>query len=91
MTRLVRAHLGTSPGYGTQALNQATAFKRQLRSLLVTPPGTSLLTVSDRGTVWVEAVYDAHTPGAEAWAERARSLSPDIWATMAERRKGRGW
>ena len=37
----------------------------------------------------VEAVYDADTPGAEAWSKRAAALAPDIWESLAVRRKGR--
>ena len=90
MTRLVRVPLGTSPGCGTPAFNQATAFKRQLRSILPAADGAWLVTVDDDRRLGVEAVYDAHIPGAEAWAEQARSLSVEIWATMAGRREGRG-
>ena len=90
MTHLVRVPLGTAPGSGKQAVDQCSAFKRQLRSLLPAAEGAWLVTVSDAGRLTVEAVADAHTPGAEAWANRAAELAPDIWQTLAARRSGRG-
>ena len=90
MTFLVRVHLGTAPGSGKHALDQTTAFKRQVRSLLATPPGASLLAVTDHGATWIEAVYSTGTPGAEAWAERATGFAPEVWRTLAERRAARG-
>ncbi len=90
MTHIVRISLGTSPGCGTQAFNQATAFKRQLRSVLPAADGAWLVTVDDDRRLGVEAVYDAHTPGAEAWVDRAAEVAPEIWRTLAERRAARG-
>lgn len=86
MTRLVRVPLGTAPGHGKQAVDQCAALKRQLRSVLATPPGAALLTVADQGAMSVEAVYDAHTPGSEGWAKRTEALAPQIWETLADRR-----
>ena len=85
-----RVPLGVAPGSGNRSLDAAQAFKRQLRSVLPAAEGASLLTVAQHGSVWVEAVCDAQTPGAEAWAERAAELAPAVWATIAERRKERG-
>jgi len=90
VTFLVRVPLGTAPGSGKHALDQTTAFKRQLRAVLATPPGASLLTVTDHGTMWVEAIYPTDTSGAEAWAERAAGFAPEIWQTLAARRAVRG-
>ena len=83
---LVRVYLGTAPGQYKLAFDQCTAFKRQLRSVLATPERASLLTVTDHGTMWVEAVYFTDVPGAECWAKRAAALSAEIWETLAERR-----
>lgn len=90
MTRLVRVHLGTAPGQYKQAVDQTTAFKRQLRSVLLGVEGASLITVSDHGTMSVEAVYDAHRSGTADWSSRAAELAPDVWKTLADRRKERG-
>ena len=83
---LVRVHLGTAPGQYKQAFDGCSAFKRQLHSLLATPDRCSLLTVTDHGTMWVEAVFMSDVPGAECWAKRAQELSAEIWQTLAERR-----
>ncbi|MBP3955449.1 hypothetical protein J8F10_09160 [Gemmata sp. G18] len=87
---LARVHLGTAPGQYKLAFDGCSAFKRQLRSVLATPAGASLLTVTDHGTMWVEAVYPAGVPGADAWAKRAAELASEIWATLVERRTVRG-
>jgi hypothetical protein len=86
---LVRVHLGTAPGQYKLAFDGCSAFKRQLRSVLETPDGASLLTVADHGTMWVEAVYMSDVPGAESWAKRAAELAPEIWETLAARRMER--
>lgn len=90
MTRLVRVHLGTAPGQYKLAFDQTAAFKRQLRAVLPTPDGASLITVTDHGTAWVEAVYPTGVSGADAWAKRAAELAPEVWETLAERRVVRG-
>lgn len=87
---LARVHLGTAPGQYKLAFDQCSAFKRQLRSVLATPAGASLLTVTDHGTMWVEAVYPTGVPDAGCWAKRAAELSPEVWETLAERRVVRG-
>ena len=79
MTRLVRIHLGTAPGTGTQDVDQCGAFRPQLRSVLPAVDGASLLVVSDCGRMSVEAVCDADKPGAGDWGRRAAELAPDIW------------
>lgn len=47
------------------------------------------MTVSDHGTMWVEAVLMSDVPSAEGWAKRAAALAPEIWQTLAERRSAR--
>ncbi len=89
MTLLARVHLGTAPGQYKQAFDGCSAFKRQLRSVLAVPDRCSLITVTDHGTMWVEAVYTSDVPGAECWAKQAEALAPEIWVTLAERRKER--
>lgn len=83
---LVRIPLGTAPGQYKLAFDQCSAFKRQLRSVLATPDRCALMTITDHGTMWVEALYLTDVLGAEAWAKRAEELAPDIWETLAERR-----
>lgn len=89
MSLLARVHLGTATGQYKQAFDGCSAFKRQLRSVLPTPDRCSLITVTDHGTMWVEAVYTTDVPGAEGWAKRAESLSAEIWETLAARRAER--
>ena len=89
MTRLVRVPLGAAPGGGNRAVDQCAAFKRQLRSALPAAEGAWLVTVRDADRLSVEAVADAHTPGAEAWADRAAELSAEVWETIAARQEGR--
>ena len=89
MTRLARVQLGAAPGQGKQAVDHCLAFKRQLRSVLPSADGAWLLTVGDQGQMAVEAVCDADTPGAEAWGKLAAELAPEVWETLAARRKGR--
>lgn len=86
MSFLVRLPLGTAPGQYKQAFDQCAAMKRALRSVLATPDRCSLITVTDHGTMWVEAVYTSDMPGAECWAKRAEQLASEIWETLAERR-----
>lgn len=86
MTFLVRTHLGAAPGQFKLAFDQCAAMKRALRSVLATPEGCSLMTVTGQGTAWVEAVHMSDVPGAECWAKRAAELAPEIWQTLAERR-----
>lgn len=86
MTLLARISLGTAPGQYKLAFDQCSAFKRQLHSVLATPDRCALMTVTDHGTMWVEAMYLSDVPGAEAWAKRAAVLAPEVWATLAERR-----
>lgn len=90
MTRLVRVQLGTAPGQGKQGVDQAAAFKRQLRSVLPAVEGASLLTISDHGRMTVEAVYDADRPGTSDWAKQAADLAAEVWLTLSDRRKARG-
>jgi uncharacterized membrane-anchored protein len=89
VTRLVRVHLGTAPGQYKLAFDQTAAFKRQLRAVLPTPDGASLITVTDHGTMWVEAVCDGDRDGSREWASRAAELAPEVWASLAVRRKER--
>ena len=86
MTRLVRIHLGTASGRHKHAFDGCSSFMRQLRSVLATPDGASFVTVSDHGTMWVEAAFMSGFPGAECWAKKAEALAPEIWATLGARR-----
>lgn len=88
MTRLVRVPLGCPPVTGKHAVDSCVRFKEQVRGLLPSADGAWLLTVDDNGKRGIEAVYDADTAGAKEWAERAEALAPELWAKLAERRKG---
>jgi hypothetical protein len=46
-------------------------------------------TVTDHGTMWVEAVHMSDVQGAECWATRAEALAPEMWQTPAARRMER--
>lgn len=89
VTLLVCVHLGPAPGQYAKAFDGCSAFKRQLRSVLATPDRCSLLTISDHGTMWIEAMYMSDVPGAECWANRAEALVPEIWSTLTARRMER--
>lgn len=78
MTLLARVHLGTAPGQYKHALDACSAFKRQLRSVLATPDHCSLMTVTDHGKAWVEALYLTDVPNAACWAKRAEALAGEI-------------
>ena len=83
--------LGTSPLSGKAAVDNAIGFKRQLRSVLPFIDGASamIVTDADRQTCEVRAVYDRGDKYAVAWAEKAAEVSPEIWGTMAKRRRER--
>ncbi|WP_088255197.1 hypothetical protein [Fimbriiglobus ruber] len=83
--------LGTSPLTGKAAVDNAIAFKRQLRSVLPFIDGASAMIVTDAESqrCEVRAVYDRGDKYAVAWATRAAEVSPEIWETMAKRRRER--
>lgn len=80
--------LGTAPETGKTGVDMAISFKRQLRSVLPFPEGGYAIVAPTEGQrCEVRAAYDSSIPGAEAWARRAKELSGEIWAELAERRK----
>jgi hypothetical protein len=90
MTRTFRACLGSSPLTGKQALDQATRFKAQLRSLQKKPDTVTLLTTVsvEAPHLSVVAMYDADDPYAVDWVRQAEAVSGELWQKMNERRKG---
>ncbi|WP_088255562.1 hypothetical protein [Fimbriiglobus ruber] len=83
--------LGTSPLTGKAAVDQCIFMKRQLRSVLPFIDGASAMIVTDAESrrCEVRAVYDRGDKFAVGWAEKAVVLAPEIWETMAKRRRER--
>jgi hypothetical protein len=90
MTRTFSVSLGSSPLTGKQAIDQATRFKAQLRSLQKQPDAVTLLTVVnvEAPHLSVVAMYDADDPCAVEWVKQAEAVSGELWQTLAVRRKG---
>jgi hypothetical protein len=81
--------LGHSPLSGKQAVDQCIALKRQLRSLLAPVDGAYTMLCPDPSgqRCEVRVAYDPSLPTAEAWAKRAVEVAPELWKSLAERRK----
>jgi len=73
--------LGFADSTGKEAIDQAIAFKRQLRAQLPFPDGVSPMISPDPDTrrCEVRVAYDRSFPRAEAWTERAAELAEGIW------------
>ncbi len=83
--------LGHSPLSGKTAVDQAVAFKRQLRSVHPFPDGAYVCISPNPETHHCEAraVYERTIPGAKEWVERAAELAPGIWDSLSARRRER--
>jgi hypothetical protein len=90
LTRTFTVSLGSSPLTGKQAIDQASRFKAQLRSLQKQPEAVTLLTVVsvEAPHLSVVALYDADDPCAVDWVRQAKAVSDELWQKMNERRKG---
>jgi hypothetical protein len=72
--------LGFSALSGKQAIDQATRFKEQLRSLSPKPQHVSLLTVmhADPPSAEVVAMFDADEAAAVEWVRQAEQVSAEL-------------
>jgi hypothetical protein len=85
---LVFASLGFSPRQWKAGIDQCSSFRRQIRSLSNPPEGVSLLLVMHtEGRCEVQASYDRDDEKQAEWVRKASELSPEVWASLANRRK----
>lgn len=82
--------LGFAPLTGKAGIDQAVAFKRQLRSVLGSVDGAyALISPSEGQRCEVRVAYDRAFPGAENWAKEAEGLAAGLWDSLSERRRER--
>jgi len=74
---------------GKAAVNQAIAFKRQLRAVLPFVDGISPMIVPDPEThqCEVRVAYERGNQQAAAWVKQAEELAPGLWDSLVEVRK----
>ena len=79
--------LGFSPLSGKRAVDQAITLKRQLRAVLPFVENAYPLIVPESRRCEVRVAFERGDERAEAWARRAAEIAPELWESVAERRR----